>query len=166
MFRLIAGIIGLCLFTLIIAGAFKFQDTDFRDELLYKYDGAKAEFLHSYKTAMYDIHEELFPSRKRPTVTMKQEDELKMFVPVFREFKDRDWREFWNYIYNGFYEGTGWLKYKRYHNPSEIQEWLKKRYEQPFVNFQQPQWQYFWQILSEDKQIKQLLSGENPEDIF
>lgn len=166
MFRLIGGIVGLFVLMFIIVGVIKFQDADFRDEMVYKYDGAKAQFAHDYKIVSYDIHEELFPSRKRPTVTMKQEDELKMFVPFFREFQYRDWKEFWEYIYKGYYEGTGWLKYKHYHTPSEIQEWLVKNHEDPFATFGQPQWQYFWQILSEDKQIKQLVSGGETNEIF
>jgi hypothetical protein len=166
MFRFIGGIVGLFLLALVIVGAFKFQDTDFRDELVYKYDGAKIKALSDYKVVIYDLREELFPSRKRPTVVLKQEDELKMFIPLFKQFKETDWNEFWIYIYNGYYEGTRWIKYKHYHTPSEIQEWLKKRYEQPFGDFGQTQWNYFWQILSEDKQIKQVLSGGESTDIF
>ena len=80
-------------------------------------------------------------TRKRPLTFIEQQESLIEMAPnVFADYGDRQWNQFWDYVYNPVRRKEGSYTVKRYRSKEEITEFLIEAYPDPFSYFQADHW--------------------------
>ncbi len=146
--KYLVNLIALVILGFIIYGVIQFKDSDSFYELRQstrQFTSKASEFIASRKQRM---NMEMNPERKRPLTFIEKQQELQVFVPdVFDAFSDKDWDDFWNYIYEPVEDTSGTFATKKQRPKEEIEAYMRYRYPKPFAAFREDHWFYFWDIV-------------------
>jgi hypothetical protein len=148
------SIISLLVVALLVWGAIEFKDTPAYYSFKAKLDNVFQKIVQYVQVTKHNIMFDVSSERKPPATLIDKEAKLQAFLypasEEFQRFDDKDWQQFyaylWNLIYGATEEEQGSFEIKRHRSKDEIEEQLIHDYPDPFSRLQRQHWNYFWNI--------------------
>lgn len=151
------GLVGLAILVLIIVGALAYKKTDSYDLMSQQKEHDIYDFNTSIRVMQYNMRSFFRPPRTLDgTKRLKAEQDLKQFIPPFKDFRQSDWKKFWKFIYKPKRQRNPFAM-RRWRTKSEMESFFKGKFENPFANFSPKHWEHFWSVIEDNKKFKHVV---------
>jgi len=146
-FKYVLNIIAIVLLIWGIRAAIQFKGSGEYQSFRYRISRMFDPITRRIQAMRHNIKIDRGEERRRPTTFIARESKLKVFLPdVFGEYDEKEWKEFWDFIYEPTTEMQGGISTKRYRTEEEIKEFLYRK-DRIFNYFQDQHWNYFWSLI-------------------
>ena len=146
--KYIGNLIAIAIVVFLIVSVINFKKTDTYQELKARSSQPIQVLKQGVEVFKHNLGFTFSPQRERDVTMVQKETQLIELAPdIFGGFGQKDWKDFWNVIYEPIKEKQGLYEVKRYRSKAEIRSYFVGNYYSGFSNLNQNQWKYFWEIV-------------------
>ena len=145
--KYVINIAAIIVFIFLVLWAIQFKESSAYHSFRGGLENLRQYAKNFIKARKHNISMEVSPKRKRPLTFIEHEEALRIYLPnIFEKFDSRQWRKFWDLIYEPIKEKQGSFTVKGYRTKEEIETHLKHEYPDPLGYFRQNHWFDFWSV--------------------
>lgn len=151
------GLIGILVLAAMVLGAIYYKKTDSYDSFAQHAEHETYDFNTKIKIIKYNMKTFTQPPRAMDgALKLKMEQDLKMFIPPFKEFRHSQWKRFWEYIMKPK-DNKDIFAMRRWRTKNEMESFFKRKFPDPFSRFSPKHWEQFWGVLEESSKFKHVV---------